>query len=98
MESLEILLQIILIIGTVIVWFSFLQDLFRGIFGIDIIAGVALVATLVAGQYVAGVVILIMYVGGQYLEKYAMKRARKELSLLVSRTPTTAHLKIGNQF
>lgn len=98
MELTNFFLIAILLFGNLAIWFSFLKKLFRKEFGIDIIAGVALLATLIAGQYVAGVVILFMYVGGQFLEEYAMRRARRELSLLVSRTPTVAHVKEGEHF
>ncbi len=98
MESLEIFLKIILILGTGIIWISFFKNLWQGKFGIDIIAGVALISTFFAGQYLAGVVVLIMYAGGQFLEEYAMGRAKRELSLLISQNPTRAHLKIGENF
>ncbi len=98
MEQLDLILKIILSVGTVAIWISFLRNLFKGEFGIDIIAGVALISTIIAGQYLAGVVVLIMYTGGQFLEQYAMRRAKKELSLLISRTPTIAHRQEGDEF
>ena len=98
MEYLELALKIILVLGTAIIWFSFLEKLWQKEFGIDIIAGVALVSTFFAHEYLAGVVVLVMYWGGQFLEDYAMRRAKRELSLLISRTPTKAHLKVGENF
>lgn len=98
MEILNQILFFILLIGTVLIWLSFLKNLWNGIFGIDIIAGVALASTFIDGQYLAGVVVLVMFLGGQFLEDYALRRAKKELSLLISRTPTVAHLKVGNNF
>jgi heavy metal translocating P-type ATPase len=68
----------------------------RGSFGVDLIAGVALIGTFLIGQYLAGVVVLLMLSGGQLLESYAMNRARKELRTLLSRTPEYAHVKKGN--
>lgn len=92
------LLQIVLYVGTSIIWFGFLKNLFQKNFGLDIIAGVALVSTIVAKQYLAGVVVLVMFWGGQFLEEYAMRRAKKELALLLSKNPTKAHLKVGESF
>ena len=38
-----------------------------------------------------------MLAGGNTLEAYAQQRARRELSLLVSRIPTTANLRRGDE-
>lgn len=94
----NILLQVILYIGTTLIWTNFIKNLLQKNFGLDIIAGVALVSTILAQQYLAGVVVLIMFWGGQFLEEYAMRRAKKELSLLLSKNPTKAHLKAGDKY
>lgn len=98
MEILNTILSYILIIGTVVIWVIFIKNLYKGVFGIDIIAGVALISTLIAKQYLAGVVILLMFIGGQLLEEYAMRRAKRELSLLISRNPRSANLKTKDGF
>lgn len=98
MVTLEIFFELILFLGTGIIWSSFFKKLWKGEFGIDIIAGIALLSTFFAKEYLAGVVVLIMYSGGQLLEEYAMRRAKKELSLLISSTPTKAHLQKGETF
>jgi heavy metal translocating P-type ATPase len=98
MLTFNLFLEIVLLLGTAAIWVSFIRNLFKGEFGLDIIAGVALLSTIFAKQYLAGVVVLVMFVGGQVLEYYAFRRAKKELSLLLSRTPTVAHLKISSGF
>lgn len=85
-----------LIIGSVPVWFMLLRNLASGSFGVDVIAGVALIGTFIIGQYLAGVIVLLMLSGGQLFEVFAMSRARKELSLLLTKTPIVAHLKQGD--
>ncbi len=70
-----------------------LKDLWRRHFGVDIIAVTAIIASLLFGQYLAGTVIVLMLSGGEALESYALQRARKELTALLSRVPSLAHLK-----
>ena len=96
-EHSSLLFKYILAIGSIPFWYSLLRDIARGDFGVDIIAGVALVGTFFIGQYLAGVVVLLMLSGGQLLEVYAMSRARRELSLLLSKTPKFAHVRNGEE-
>lgn len=61
-------------------------------FGLDILAIMAILATLLVGEYVASVIVVVMSITGELLESYAGKRAEKELDSLVSKTPNLAHL------
>jgi heavy metal translocating P-type ATPase len=90
------LLKYALVLGSLPLWWSILKDMWKRSFGVDLIAGVALVGTFVTGQYLAGMVILLMLSGGQLLEKYAMNRAKHELSSLLSNASEFAHLKVGD--
>ena len=69
-----------------------IKTLMSGQVGVDIIALVAIGASLLLGQYVAAAVIVIMLTGGNSLEEFAKNRARKELDSLLKRKPTIAHL------
>ena len=80
-------------VGTVPILWRILKDISRGHFGVDIIAIVAIIASFVLGEYLAGNMILLMLSGGEALETYALKRARRELSSLISNAPTFAHIK-----
>ena len=84
------ILEVTLILGMVPLWISMLREIFAKHFGIDIIAGVALIGTLLAHQYAAGVVVLLMLSGGQALEEYATRRAQKELRQLLRVAPSFA--------
>lgn len=86
-----------LVIGIVPLFWEMLKEIFHAQFGVDIIAMVAMVASVFLGQYLAGLVILLMLSGGDALEQYAMRRARKELTSLLSNAPTVAHVKINGQ-
>lgn len=94
--AISLLLKYTLVIGSLPLWYSLVRDMIRGSFGVDLIAGVALIGTFLIGQYLAGVVVLLMLSGGQVLEVYAMNRARKELKMLLSRTPEYAHVRKGD--
>jgi heavy metal translocating P-type ATPase len=63
--------------------------------GVDTIALVAMVGALALGQELAGAVIGLMFTGGEALEAAASRRARRELTALVARAPTTAHRRRG---
>jgi heavy metal translocating P-type ATPase len=61
--------------------------------GVDTIALVAMVGSLALGEELAGVVVGLMFTGGAALEAAASRRARRELTALVSRAPRVALLR-----
>ena len=67
------------------------QQLRRGIVGIDILAIVAIVSTVLVGEYLASIIIVLMVSGGKALEDFAQGRARHELDALLDREPQVAH-------
>lgn len=68
------------------------RDVLRGHYGLDILAVVAMVATISVGEYVAALIVVVMLTGGEALEEYAATRARAELTSLLARAPQVAHL------
>jgi len=62
----------------------------RGDVGLDIVAALSMTAALVFGEQLAAAIVALMYAGGQYLESYAERRARHEMTALLSRVPRTA--------
>lgn len=74
-----------------VVAIDFVGGLWRGTLGVDLIALLAIAASIMLGQHLAGIIIAAMVAGGAALEEYAGARARRELAALVSRTPITAH-------
>jgi heavy metal translocating P-type ATPase len=79
-------------IGTLPLIFRMIKDIINGHFGVDVVAIAAIIASFIFGEYLAGIVILLMLSGGEALESRALKRARKELSSLISNAPTFAHI------
>lgn len=67
------------------------RDILRGHYGLDILAVVAMVATVSVGEYIAALIIVVMLAGGAALEEYAAARARASLTALLERAPVLAH-------
>ena len=65
-------------------------SMWRGEFGLDIVAALSMAGALIFGEHLAAVVVALMYAGGQYLESFAEGRARREMTKLLSRVPRTA--------
>jgi heavy metal translocating P-type ATPase len=62
----------------------------RGDVGLDIVAALSMTAALVFGENLAAAIVALMYSGGQYLEAYAERKARHEMTALLSRVPRSA--------
>ena len=68
-----------------------INQLRKGIFGIDALAIVAIVSTVLVGEFFASIIIVLMVSGGKALEDFAQGRARRELDALLGREPQVAH-------
>lgn len=73
------------------------RDLWHRRAGVDIVAVLALLGSLLVGQYLAGAVIAVMLATGRALEARAAARARRELRALLDRAPAVAHRIEGEQ-
>lgn len=86
---------IVTIVGAIIALTMFIgmvKTLRSGKYGVDLLAILAVVATLAVGEYWAAMVILVMLTGGDALEDYAAKKANTELKALLDNSPQHAHL------
>ena len=72
-----------------------LRRLLRRELGVDLIAVLAMIGALALRQYLAGAILAVMLTGGTALERFAVARARRELSALIQRAPRTAHRLAG---
>ncbi|AZC12590.1 heavy metal translocating P-type ATPase [Microbacterium sp. ABRD28] len=81
-------------VGLFIVWtlVRMVRDVLRGHIGLDVLAVVAMVATLAVGEYLASLIIVLMLSGGEALEDFAARRATRDLTALLDRSPRTAHV------
>jgi len=66
-------------------------------FGSDLLGGIAIVTSVVLGEYLAGSIIVLMLSGGEALESYALRSASSVLAALAKRVPSIAHRKNGVQ-
>ncbi|MBM4057961.1 MAG: heavy metal translocating P-type ATPase, partial [Planctomycetes bacterium] len=84
-----------LLVGGIPLVGDLLVKLTRGSFGSDLLAGVALVTSVLLGEYVAGVLVVLMLSGGEALESRAVSRAGNVLAALARRMPMMAHRRAG---
>ena len=70
---------------------SMVRRLLRREFGLDVLAVIAIIATLAVEEYWASIVIVLMLTGGEALEDFAAGRAQRELKALLRRVPQIAH-------
>lgn len=83
-------------------WFGFasaallavrmVRQMIGGTFGVDILAVIAILATVLTGEVVATLIIVVMVAGGSALEDFAQRRAEHDLDALVDREPRVGHL------
>lgn len=88
------IITVLIVIGVTAI--DMLRDVLRGHYGLDILAVVAMVATLSVGEYLASLIIVLMLSGGEALEDYASYRASRELTALLDRSPRVAHRAIAD--
>jgi heavy metal translocating P-type ATPase len=89
----DYLLGTVLFVFSIPLWIDIVVSIYNKKFGVDLVAGLALLASVVFGEYLPGVIVLLMLSGGEALESYAIMRARKSLSELLTLMPSKAHLK-----
>lgn len=86
------IISILVLYTSVISLRNMIKDLRDGTLGIDLLAFVALLATLCIGEFWASYLIVVMVFTGDAIEDFAHMKAQRNLSLLVSASPQTAHL------
>lgn len=84
----------VIAVAPAVVWV--LAALRRGRAGVDLIAVLSLVGTLLVGEYLAGALIAVMLAGGRALEAAAERRARHDLRSLLERAPRFARRRVGS--
>lgn len=84
------LIAIVIIGGAPLVW-EVLAALIRREAGVDLLAAVAIVASVAMGEWLVGAIIVLMLSGGEALEEAATSRASAVLDALSERSPALAH-------
>nr|HAT8712645.1 heavy metal translocating P-type ATPase [Legionella jordanis] len=91
----ELPLIAIIILSGIPLFLAILFKLFRGNFGADSLAALALLTSVILHEYLAATLIILMLASGQSLEQYAMRKASSVLMALAARMPAKAHRKDG---
>jgi len=89
----ELPLLTVLLFGGVPLLYQLLKKLLQGDFGADLLAGIAIVTSVLLDEYLAGSLVVMMLSGGAVLELYAVRKASSVLEALASRMPSIAHRK-----
>ncbi len=89
----DLLLLIIIMIGSVTLGFQILKKALKGDFGSDILAIVAIFTAIFLQEYIAATLVILMLSGGQALEELAVRKASFVLRALSARMPSIAHRK-----
>jgi heavy metal translocating P-type ATPase len=84
-----------LLVGGGILLADLLLKLARRDIGADLLAGIAILTSVLLEEYLAGVLVVLMLAGGSALERFAVERASSALHTLARRTPTVAHRRRG---
>lgn len=92
----QILVTIVGAIIALTMFIGMVKTLKSGKYGVDLLAILAVVATLSVSEYWAAMVILVMLTGGDALEDYAAKKANTELKALLDNSPHLAHAITAN--
>ena len=84
-----------LVIGGLPMLYELLRKLLKREFGSDLLGGIAIITSVMLGEYLAGSIIVLMLAGGEALESYALRSASSVLAALAKRMPSIAHRKRG---
>jgi len=95
-DLMDSILFFVLLVFSIPLWYEIVSSIARKHFGVDLVAGLALLSALVFDQYTPGVIVLLMLSGGEALESYAMNRAKRALQGLLNLIPPTVHIKTKN--
>jgi cation transport ATPase len=87
----DIALWLVLAVGGIPILWELGQRVWAREFGSDLLAGIGIVAAVIAGEYLVGAIIVLMLAGGSSLEQMASGRASAVLDALARRMPQVAH-------
>ena len=97
MNPQAIIIDILGIWISVLLLMEIFEDWKSGRYGVDILAVIAIVSTILINNYWAEWMILVMSTGGETLEDYATGQASKELRSLLNNTPRIANKLVNDQ-
>ncbi|MBM3292542.1 cation-translocating P-type ATPase [Candidatus Bathyarchaeota archaeon] len=78
------------VLGVAFIGHSAVRTLLGGVFGIDLLATVAILTSILLGENLAAIVVVLMLGGGEILEEFISGRASKAIEDLIDAFPVTA--------
>ncbi len=88
----SIIIALTILLGSIDLLRDTVQSILRKKFALDYIALLAITTGVISGEFLVAAVIVLMLAGGQTLEKFAVARAKKSLTALTDRIPSTVLL------
>jgi heavy metal translocating P-type ATPase len=89
-------LYLTLVVGGLPILVDLSRKLWKRELGTDVLAGLAIITSLILREYLVGAIIVLMFSGGIALEQYATRRASSVLDALAKRMPRIAHRKLDS--
>ncbi len=86
-----------LFLGGIPLLYGVLKKIFHRDFGADVLAAIAIVTSVLLGEYLAGAIVVLMLSGGNALEMVAVANASSVLKALAKRMPLIAHRRRGSE-
>ncbi len=77
-------------LATVFMAHSAITSLKESVFGVDILATIAVITSIIVGEYIAATVVVLMLGGGEILEDFSFNRATEAMQKLIENSPKSA--------
>jgi len=74
-----------------------IKTLHKRIFSMDLLATIAIIASIISGEYFPATIVALMLVGGEMLEDYAQRKSTSTIQKLIEEQPQTATVLRGEQ-
>lgn len=91
----DIPLLVAIVVCGVPLLFQIVRKIFKGDFGADLLAAIAIITATYLEEYLAASLVLLMLASGQMFESYAVRKASSVLLALSKRMPSIAHRRSG---
>ena len=78
------------ILALITIEYGALKSLSERVFSMDFLATIAIVASIISGEYFPATIVALMLLGGEMLENYAQQKSSKAIQKLIEEQPKTA--------
>jgi len=81
------------VLGGTPIFYSALKAVYSWNFRVDFLASIAIVASVIVGEYIAAAIVVLMLSGGEMLEDYASEKATMAIEKLIKTVPQQARVR-----